>query len=193
MESIIKGEALFDLHRYDEAQQEFTRALTYSNTVKDILLMGDVFTVNGNLKMSKEAYTKALTLDPDNMKASKALQRVATLENNSRKDDRIGYSFYKEGQRIAAIDNLRKATALNSVDPIARWMLAEAYRKEKFYNDAIDEYKAYLAFVTNDKEKYVKKARKHIKKLQDKVADMKEDGDPLKKYTEYIQTNRRKY
>ena len=194
-DSIIKGQALFDLKRYEDAQREFSRALTYSNNPKDVLLMGDIFTQSGNLTMAKEAYTKALALDPNNPKSAKALVRIERLADDARTDYRAGYSFFKEGQRYAAIDNWRKSMGTNSVEPMVRWMLAEAYYKEDFYQDALDEYRAFLALSprTEKEEKLQRKAAKNVRKLEEKIRDMKYDGDQIKIYDEYVRINRNKY
>lgn len=192
-QSIVKGEALSSLRRYKEASGEFARALNYTNDTKDILLMGDIFTVNGNLQMASAAYNKALSLDSNNVKASKGLDRVKSLEDNSRTDYRTGMAFFNEGQKVSAIDNLRKAAAINAVEPNTRWFLAESYKKENFLLDAIDEYQAYLQLINLGETDKVQKAQKNIDKLSKKVQKMRSNGEQIKDYETYIQTYRKKY
>ena len=192
-DSVVKGEALFTMRKYKDANQEFQRALNYTNDTNDVLLLGDIFTVNGNLSMANAAYTKALSLDPNNMKASKGLERVKKLDDQSRSDYRAGMAFFKEGQKVAAIDNLRKAVAVNSIEPQTRWLLAESFKKEDFLQDAVNEYQAYLDLGPAIDEKTRKKVEKNIQKLNKKIEKMKASGEPVKDYNSYIQTYRKKF
>ncbi|MEW5821362.1 MAG: tetratricopeptide repeat protein [Cyanobacteriota bacterium] len=193
-QSVIRGEALFALNRYKDGEAEFQRALTYTNDSKDILLLGDIFSVNGALPLATAAYSKALSQDPNNVKASKGIDRVKKLDDQSRTDYRAGIAFFKEGQKVAAIDNLRKAAAVNSVQPETRWMLAESFNKEGFYQDALDEYNAYLQLATEATDpKTYKKATKNVSKLTAKLNKMRSNGEQVKVYDQYIQTYRKKY
>jgi len=182
-ESIIKGEALYSLGHFSEGSQEFQKALKYTNQIKDVLLLGDIFSVNGDLKMANVAYQKAHSIEPKNLKAIKGIDRVKQLNESSRQHYRQGLAFFKERQRPAAIDSLRKAAAINSVEPMTRWLLAEAYRKEDFIVDAIFEYNAFIELADPvENEKLVKKASKISEKLTSKMQSMLDDQKELKIY-----------
>lgn len=192
-DGVVRGEALFALRRYKEGNDEFLKSLNYSTDIKDVLLLGDIYTVNGNLDLAKAAYSKALSIDANNVKASKALDRVKKLDEESKVEYRSAMGFFGEGQKIAAIDGLRKALAINSIDPMSRFQLAEAYNKESFFQNALDEYKAYLQLANNSDPKTIKKVEKNVTKLTDKISKMKQKNEPIKDYDEYVRDNRKKY
>jgi tetratricopeptide (TPR) repeat protein len=191
-QSVMKGEALYTLRRYKEGEQEFLKALQYTTQPRDLIYLGDIFAVNGDLKMAKAAYEKTLTVDPNNLKASKGIDRVNKRADESRQDYRAGKAFFNEGQKVAAIDTLKKASAMNTVDPLTRWLLAESYKKEDFYVDAIKEYAAFIELSSNPDDKLISKAQKNIEKLTKKVDKLKEKGEVVKIYEFYTEQNRLK-
>lgn len=192
-QSIVKGEALFSLGHYKDGNAEFQRALNYTNDTKDVLLLGDIFSVNGDLPLATAAYQKALSADPNNVKASKGIDRVKKLDDQSKTTYRAGMAFYKEGQKVTAIDNLKKAAGINSVEPQTRWFLAESYNKEQFYQNALDEYNAYLELSNHIDPKQDAKAQKNVTKLTSKIQKMKANGEPIKDFDTFVQTYRKKY
>lgn len=192
-QSVVKGEALFALGHYKDGNAEFQRALNYTNDLKDVLLLGDIFSVNGDLPLATAAYQKALGINPNDVKASKGIDRVKKLDDTSKTTYRAGMAFFKEGQKVTAIDNLRKASGINSVEPQTRWFLAESYNKEKFYQNAIDEYNAYLQLSNHMDPKKDTKAQKNVDKLTSKIQKMKANGEPIKDFDTFVQTYRNKY
>lgn len=193
-ESVARGEALYAMNNFKDGNDEFNRALNYTTQLPDVLLLADIFAENGNLDLANTAYQKALTIDASNAKASKGIDRVKKLGDTSREQYRAGFGFFKEGQRLTAIDDLRKASAANSVDPTTRWLLGEAYNKEGFYLNAIDQYSAFLQLANPaDDQKRYKKTQSTVDKLTQKVNKMRANGEAIKDFDQYVQTNKTKY
>ena len=132
---------------------------------------------------AKNAVDKVLSMEPNNLKAGRILERIRRNEEQSLSRLKIAEAFYREGQKKAAIEAYRDALALNVYLPEAHLGIAKAFEKEKYYYNAIDHYTAYVNLIDiskiEDKEKYTNK----IEKLKIKVAEIEARKQFVKKYS----------
>lgn len=180
--SIVKGEAFLTYKKYNDAEKEFEKALSFVSDKNDILYVGEIFVLNRQYDVAKNAFHRVLNMEPNNTKAQKALERIKRNEEMAASKYIMAEGLYDEGQKMAAIEMLREALNLNPSLPEAQLLLAKALEKKDYYYNAIEHYKAYIHLVPAYGSKY-NEAKKKIEKLTSKVEKMKSKGKEVKKYT----------
>jgi len=180
---IVKGEAYITCNDYSNAEREFLNALNQTKNKEDLLRLAQIFTMDRAYISAKNAADKVLSMEPNNLKARRILERIRKNEDQSVSRLKVAEAFYREGQKKAAIEAYRDALNLNVYLPEAHLGIAKAFEKEKYYYNAIDHYTAYVNLIDiskiDDKEKYTNK----IEKLKKKVADIEARKQFIKKYT----------
>ena len=180
---IVKGEAYITCNDYSNAEREFLNALNKTNNKEDLLRLAQIYTMDRAYISAKNAVDKVLSMEPNNLKAGRILERIRRNEEQSLSRLKIAEAFYREGQKKAAIEAYRDALALNVYLPEAHLGIAKAFEKEKYYYNAIDHYTAYVNLIDiskiEDKEKYTNK----IEKLKIKVAEIEARKQFVKKYS----------
>lgn len=180
---IVKGEAYITCNDYSNAEREFLNALNQTNNKEDLLRLAQIYTMDRAYISAKNAVDKVLSMEPNNLKAGRILERIRRNEEQSLSRMKIAEAFYRDGQKKAAIEAYRDALALNVYLPEAHLGIAKAFEKEKYYYNAIDHYTAYVNLIDiskiEDKEKYTNK----IEKLKIKVAEIEARKQFVKKYS----------
>lgn len=182
VDHIIKGEAYVTYKKYNDANNEFKQAMYQLESVKDLLNLGEIFITNRQYPAAKETFNKVLSMEPDNTKALRALERIQRNESQAVAKIHVAKGFYNTRQRMAAIEAFRDALSLNPYLTEAQLLIAKTFEKEKYYFNAIEHYTAYINLVNmtgKDAEKY----RKKISSLTEKIQKMQEKGETVKKFT----------
>lgn len=183
--SIVKGEAYLTSNDYSNAEREFINALNQTNNKEDLLRLAQIFTINRAYISAKNAADKVLSMDPNNVKAKRILDRIRRNEYQSFSRMQVAEAFYREGQKKAAIEAYRDALNLNVYLPEAHLGIAKAFEKEKYYYNAIDHYTAYVNLIDiskiDDKEKYTTK----VQNLKKKVVKIEDRKQFIKKYSNF--------
>ena len=184
--SIVKGEAYLTSNDYSNAEREFINALNQTNNKEDLLRLAQIFTINRAYISAKNAADKVLSMDPNNVKAKRILDRIRRNEDQSFSRMQVAEAFYREGQKKAAIEAYRDALNLNVYLPEAHLGIAKAFEKEKYYYNAIDHYTAYVNLIDiskiDDKEKYTTK----VQNLKKKVVKIEARKQFIKKIFKFL-------
>jgi len=179
---IVKGEAYITCNDYSNAEREFLAALNQTKNKEDLLSLAQIYTMDRAYLSAKNAVDKVLSMDSNNLKAKRIIERIRRNEDQSISRMQVAEAFCKEGQKKAAIEAYRDALALNVYLPEAHLGIAKAFEQEKYYYNAIDNYTAYVNLIDvskiDDKEKYTNK----ITKLKKKVAAIEAKKQFVKKY-----------
>ncbi len=180
---IIKGEAYITSNDFSNAEREFLKAINLTNNKEDLLQLSQIFTMDRAYISAKNAADKVLSINPNNLKAKRLLERIRKNEDQSLSRLKVAEAFYREGQKKAAIEAYLNALSLNVYLPEAHLGIAKVFEKEKYYYNAIDHYTAYINLIDisklDEKEKYAVK----IERLKKKVANIEARKQFIKKYT----------
>ena len=180
---IVKGEAYITCNDYSNAEREFLIALNQTKNKEDLLRLAQIYTMDRAYISAKNAVDKVLSMEPNNLKARRIIERIRRNEDQSISRMKVAEAFYREGQKKAAIEAYRDALALNVYLPEAHLGIAKAFEQQKYYYNAIDHYTAYVNLIDiskiDDKEKYTNK----IEKLKKKVTGIESRKQFIKKYS----------
>ena len=180
IDHVVKGEAFITYGKYNDAQNEFRTALTQVHNTSSVIQLGEMFVLNRQYQPAKEAFSRVLANDPQNVTAKRYLDKIKKSEDDAESQYNIAKAFYDEHQRLAAIEALRDCISINPDLPEAQLLLAKAFEKEKYYTNAIEHYNIYINLAsTDDIQGYQRK----INSLTNKVQKMQEQGKIIKKYT----------
>lgn len=170
-ERIAKSEALFTLGRYPESDQMVRQLMRdYRSDIKTELQLADSMKVNGNLDMAAEIYKFIQTVDPDNRKAERGLQRIKTSQVEARKKLTLAQSLDNWKQRKSAKDFYLESIGMNPRQPEARLAMGKIYSSDKEYDKAIFEYQSYLNLVPNLEASERKRIENKIEALREEKA-----------------------
>ncbi len=170
--SLIKGEAELICNNYEQAFSDFTEAIAKVDNVDDCIYIGNIFIENRQYDMAQAAFYKALGLSPDNKKAKIGIELIAKNKAKADSHYTLAKSFYKHGEKISAIVELKQAVAYDAQNKKAQLMLAKCYEKIGETENSLENYKAYLNLV-DKKDKQYKKCTKKITNLTKKVSKNK--------------------
>ncbi len=181
IDHVIRGEAYLAFKDFNNAEKEFIKALNQSHTTEGLLRLVEIFMINRSYSAAKIALNRVLILEPDNLRAKRFKQRIKKNEEQAISKFRIAEGFYKEKQRLAAIEAYRDSLSLNPYLPQTHLGIAKAFEKEDYYFNAVEHYKAYISLVGigRNTEKYANKAEK----LEKKIKNMKKNNKPVKKFS----------
>ncbi len=147
-EQIAKSEALFSLGRFQESDQMARQMMgQFGGDVKKQLLLADAMKVNGNLDMAIEGYKQVKSIDPENKKAERGIQRIKVVQEDARKKLTLAQSLDNSRQRKSARDFYLETIAMYPRQPEARLAMGRIYASDKEYDKAIFEYQSYLNLV----------------------------------------------
>lgn len=145
-----KGEALFLLHKYSEANSLFLQAIdkytasytqegTNSEAVKRLLSLGDRLYTDHELLASREIYNKVLELDKNDT-AVNGLSVIATTREKA-ESMLVGLSDIKQtpDYQIKLIEALKQVIGLFPQSAEAHFRLSNIYAKQQNYTLALDE------------------------------------------------------
>lgn len=177
--SIIKGEAYLTYNKFSDADKEFKKALNFVDSADDCINLGEIFLMSHQYNPARQAFYKALNIDPKNRKAEHGLSTIVKNLKKAKSHYNIAKAFYNERQRMAAVEELKKALYLNPQDKSAQLLIAQAYEKMKYYPNALDHYDAYINLIPEYNSDY-SKCKKKIDKLTVKVKKMKRSNKLIK-------------
>jgi tetratricopeptide (TPR) repeat protein len=163
-EEMIQGEAFLTLGRYDEADKVFNNLMERASRDPDrLLVIGDTLKANGDLLRAKDAYQAVLNTEPNNLKATRGIQRIERAQSEADKTARMAGALntWRKKQQVVSIDFYKDALSKNPRQPDLRLNLSKLLERNKRYNDAAISYQHYLGLMPNlptkDKEYYQKK------------------------------------
>ncbi|MFA6989066.1 MAG: tetratricopeptide repeat protein, partial [Candidatus Gastranaerophilaceae bacterium] len=166
----------------NNAKKEFESALSFVNDKNDIIYIGEILTLDGQYEVAKDAFSRVLSMDPENIKAQKALERIKQNEDMALAKYNIAKGFYDEGQKTSAIETLRECLTLNPNLKQAHLLLAKAFEKEDYLYNAQEHYTAYINLMPAYGKEYYSVQNK-IEKLNNKMNTMKNKGQETKKFS----------
>lgn len=170
--AVIKGEAQLLANNYEQATLEFSNAIEAVSNVQDCLYVGDIFVENRQYDMATAAFYKALDMDNTNQKAKNGLATIAKNKKIADSHYTLAQSFYKGGEKVSAIEELKQAVAYNPRDKKSQILLASSYEKIGDYQNSLAHYKMCQNLV-DAKDKSHKKYTKKIAGLTRKVVNKK--------------------
>jgi tetratricopeptide (TPR) repeat protein len=166
-ERMVKGEALLALGRYEEADQLFGDMMQSAGKNTDTLLqIGDTLKANNDLDGARRAYEKVAAMEPNNLKAQRGVQRIASAESDSEKSLRLAKALNNWFQRQSSIDFYEDALQKNPRQPEARLALSKLYERYKYYDKAVMSYQMYLGLMPDMSPRDRENIQKRITKLQ---------------------------
>ncbi len=80
---IVKGEAYITCNDYSNAEREFLIALNQTNNKEDLLKLAQIYTMDRAYISAKNAVDKVLSMEPNNLKAKRTLERIRRNEDQS--------------------------------------------------------------------------------------------------------------
>lgn len=180
--NIVKGEAYIAFKMYMDADAEFKKAISYVNKKQNLLYIGEIFIMNRQYAVAKEAFYKILATDIDNNEALQALERIKKLEKTAELKYRIAKEFFDEKQNDVGLEMLRESVAINPNFSDAQFLLAKTFENKKFYFNAVEHYTAYLNLISPLAADF-KTYNKVVGKLQKRIHKSARKNKPIKKYT----------
>lgn len=169
IDHVVKGEAFIAFKKYEEAENEFKQAVSKVENIDEALTLGEIFITNRAYLPAKHSFNRVLSVEPNNLKAIRALERIQKNEREADSKLQIAKAFIAQKKYHAATYPLRESFSLNPNVQEVHYLLAELYENQKDYYNALDYYKSYLSFLdVNDKdyELCIKKIKKLSKKTR---------------------------
>lgn len=168
VDHVVKGEAFIAFKKYEEAENEFKQAVAQTEDIDSALSLGEIFITNRAYQPAKESFNRVLSVEPNNLKAIRALERIQKNESEAELKLNAANVFVSQKLYSAALDSLRESFSLNPNIPKTHLLLAVCYERQKNYYSSIDYYKSYTGFKNIDNNDYTHSLLK-IKRLSKKV------------------------
>lgn len=165
--NVVKGEAYLTLSDYDNAQKYFNIAIGLSKGTDDDLYMADIFTYQKQLNCAETVLNRVLQLDQNNQQAINNLNHINKCKKIADNYYNAAVKFISERNNPAAVDYLNRSLEINPINAQAHLKLAQLLEKQKDYEGALVNYKAYLSL--NPYGYDSKSIQKKIKQLDDKL------------------------
>lgn len=169
---LIQGEAQLVCNNYKQAYQDFTDAIAKVDNAQDSIYLGDIFIENRQYDMAQAAFYKALGIEPENKKAKLGLAIIVKNQERAKSCYHLAQSFYKHGERVSAVEELKTAVAYNPKDKQSQLLLAKAYEQINNPKGACEHYQMYVNLLDSKDRGYKKYSRK-VKRLSKKVEKLK--------------------
>lgn len=167
--SLMRGEAYLLCNDYKNSQKEFETAIDGVKNYKDCVYMGEIFIINRQYNHAMSAFYKGLELKPEGKRAKLGLYIVARNKKVADSYYKIAQDFYKEKQKTATIEQLKKAIALNPQEEKYQILMAKCYEKMNKPSLALEHYQMCVNLI-GESDKNYKKYTKKCAKLQKKLA-----------------------
>lgn len=149
MSTVIKAEAYLALNDYANAQKTFDAAASLSKNTQDNLYLAEILIYHKQYDSAQKILSQILKSEPQNQEAFSNLDYIQKSRKFAISYYKTAQSFLKSNNQNAAIDYLSRSVAINPNNSQARLMLAELYEKQKNYQDAAANYRAYLGLEPN--------------------------------------------
>lgn len=175
------------------ASGDFQNAATQMKTIvgdqtdpKQTFAVADIALMMHDLDNAEAAYKKALSLSGTPDRAQRGVEQVTDMRKTANDDLKVGNELLKKKQFDGAIDRFRSSIATNPTLADGRLGLAQALEKSPkagsaFLNEAVQQYKYYLALSSDLPSKEQDRLNNQVKKLADKAAKLKQKEDRNKR------------
>jgi tetratricopeptide (TPR) repeat protein len=158
-QTLQDGKRAIEMERYQDAKKALSKALKTQNNEITNITLGDVYLQTGNADSAVYFYNQA-GKDPKSVLGQVAAGKAALVRNNTAEADakfaevlkktkskdavilkQIGAAYYDTEKDMAkAVDNLKKAVAIDPKDAEALVLLGDAYLKQNKGGDAMSSY-----------------------------------------------------
>ncbi|MEB3206924.1 MAG: tetratricopeptide repeat protein [Vampirovibrionales bacterium] len=171
-QKIAVAEARFTLGNFSQSDQlnrDVMQAM--ASDTRQELALAETLRTYGDLDMASEVYQLVKSMDPQNKKAERGLNRISAQKNDALKKLRLAQSLDKplsKKQKASARDFYQEAAMLNPRLPEARLALGKIYSRERAYDRAIQEYEAYRNLLPESDTKARQRMERKIKSLEAK-------------------------
>ncbi len=133
---IKKINHLIENNKLDEAEKKLKNLyLKYPANINILLALGNLYLKKGELEKSENYYKNVLLLDPENVYALQGLKAIYMKKGNYKDALKIANKLKKIGIKVDDENKIRELYYLN---------LAEQYKKQKKYTEALKFYKKVL-------------------------------------------------
>ncbi len=164
---IAKGEANLALYDYSNAQKNFDLAIGLSKTPQDDLYLSEIFILHKQFDCAQKVLVKILKNDSQNQEALGSLEYIQKSKKNANNYYNAAITFIKSKNQSAAVDYLSRSLALNPNNSQAQLLLAGLEEKQKNYQYAVVNYKAYLGLAPNARD--AKAVDRKIRNLENRL------------------------
>lgn len=168
---VVKGEAYLTLYDYKKANELFNQAIDKSRSLKDDLHLAEIFIYHKQFEPAMKVLDKVVIDNPGYPEALNDMDYIAKCKKYSINYDKSAQAFLKSRNSASAIEYFKRSLAINPNNPKPHLQLAKLYDKQKEYNEALNNYRAFIGLTPEDKKskRIIKKVVKRIKKLEDKL------------------------
>ncbi len=167
MSNVIKGEAYIILSDYLNAQKCFDSAIKLSKNTDDDFYLSEIFMYHKQYNSAQKVILKILKNDAQNQDALNSLNYIQKCKKYANDCFKSAKSFMKSRNLTAAKEYLLRSLSIEANNAEAHLLLAKIYEKQKDYQNAVSNYKAYLSLEPGSK--YTNKIQNKIEKLDNKL------------------------
>lgn len=167
MSMVVKGEAYLTMCDYQNAQKTFDSAIKLASTPDDDLYLSEILLYHKQYDCAQKVLQQILGKDAQNQQALNDMDYIQKCKKYADNYFKSAKSFLKSGNLSTAMEYLSRSLAVNPNNPQAHLLLAQLYEKQKNYDDAVMNYKAYLGLEANTSD--AKKVQEKIRKLESRL------------------------
>jgi tetratricopeptide (TPR) repeat protein len=176
-ERIAYAEALLAQNRFAEAHEQLNTLLAGTKDAKQILSVADLSYMIKDLTTAEAAYKKAAAMPLGAERAERGLAQVAKLREAARQDYTLADDLARRKALASAIDRYHASIyanpeLANSRVGLARALERYAPQRPERLQEAIVQYKAYMALSPDLPQKEVEKLNKKITQLSEKSSKL---------------------
>lgn len=167
MSCITKGEAYLAMNDYKNALEEFNSAIDASKSTEDDLYLSEIFLYHRQLSCAEKVIQKVLKADAQNQQALNDFDYIQKSKKYANNYFKSAKYFVKARNNILAAEYLSRTLNIDSNNAQAHLLMAQINEKQKDYDNALANYKAYLGLSQNPPDS--KAIEKKIKCMEDKL------------------------
>lgn len=168
LESLVtKGEAYLTLYDYKNAQNAFDSAMSLSDSTENDMYLTEIFLYHKQYDSASKVIDKILNSNPKNQEALSNLDYVQKSKKYADNYFKSAQSFLRARNYSMATEYLARSLSINPNNSKAHLQLAKLYDNQKDYQDALNNYKAYMGLEPNSSN--LKNVQKRIQCLENKL------------------------
>lgn len=149
MSEVVKGEAYLAMYDYQNAESTFNTAIELSKTDDDDLYLSEIFMYHKQYASAENVLQKILKTNPQNQQAISDLDYIQKSKKYAESLYKSALYFVKSKNLTTAMEYLSRSLAANPSNANAHLLLAQLCEKQKDYQNAVSNYKAYLNLAAN--------------------------------------------
>lgn len=165
--TVVKGEAYITLNDYQNAGKFFDSAMQLSQSMDEDFYLTEIFIYHKQYKPAEKILQKILSQEPQNQDALNSMDYIQKSKKYANNYFKTAQSFIKSKNQNAAMEYLSRSLSIDPSNSQAHLLLAELCEKQKDYQGALVNYKAYLSL--EPKPADVKKIQNKIRKLENEL------------------------